>query len=110
MDEKSLNELIQKGDTKAIEKELNNGLNVDFTFKENSINNEISGYTLLDVAVSARRKEVVQFLVDNGADVTRSRNWPGATTELIGSFSLQNTCMYSCLVRGDVEIARQDLM
>lgn len=58
MDEKSLNELIQKGDTKAIEKELNNGLNVDFTFKDNSINNEIGGYTLLDVAVSARRKEV----------------------------------------------------
>lgn len=106
MDEKSLNELIQKGDTKAIEKELNNGLNVDFTFKENSVNNEIGGYTLLDVAVSARRKEVVQFLVDHGADVKRSRNWPGATTELIGSFSLQNTCMYSCLVRGDVEIAR----
>lgn len=36
MDEKSLNELIQKGDTKAIEKELNHGLNVDFTFRETS--------------------------------------------------------------------------
>lgn len=54
MDEKFFNELIQKGDMKVIEKELNNGFNVDFIFRENSINNEIGGYILFDVVVLVR--------------------------------------------------------
>lgn len=105
MDEKHLNRIIQEGDLESLEKELRNDLSVDFTFQESCSSSDSRGYTLLDLVVATRRKEVVQFLVDRGADVRRMRNWPGATKELIDSFSLQNTCMYPCLVRGDVEIA-----
>ncbi|XP_062622251.1 ankyrin repeat, PH and SEC7 domain containing protein secG-like [Saccostrea cucullata] len=105
MNEKQLNRILQEGDINAIEKELKSGLDVDFTFQELYANSDNNGYALLDVAVAARQKEVVQFLVDRGANVNRMRKWPGATKELINSFSLQNTCMYPCLVRGDVEIA-----
>ncbi|XP_022294909.2 ankyrin repeat and SOCS box protein 3-like [Crassostrea virginica] len=105
MDETYLFELIQNGNIEVLLKEIDNGLNVDFIFQETGSNGDNRGHSLLDTAVAARQKEVVQFLVDHGANVKRQRHWPGATKELISSFSLQNTCMYPCLVRGDVDIA-----
>jgi len=108
--EDDLYETICKGDYNSMKEYLKRGLDVNHAFRSTDRPDRL-GKTLIETAVSVNKKGMVDFLINNNANVNLKyvvdvNNFAYKLREYKKKDHLKLTCIYPCIVKNYVEMIK----
>ena len=107
-------EAISSGNTEHVSSLVRTGIDVNHVFTATK-DSKLHGYSLLHIAVMENRQNVIKYLISKGCDVNIAMRVTSYDADSKRSnvekvkppSSLEHTCLYRCLIFGQLESAEQ---